>query len=54
MPRERVVLTNTLSDPTTVHWHGVEVPNAMDGVPGITQLDLELYAPLIIEPAQIG
>lgn len=22
---------------TTVHWHGIPVPNAMDGVPGLTQ-----------------
>ena len=33
----RVAVTNNLPDPTTVHWHGVPVPNAMDGVPGITQ-----------------
>lgn len=33
----RVVVKNELPDPTTVHWHGVEVPNAMDGVPGMTQ-----------------
>jgi FtsP/CotA-like multicopper oxidase with cupredoxin domain len=35
--RVRVVLRNALGEPTTVHWHGVDVPNAMDGVPGITQ-----------------
>jgi FtsP/CotA-like multicopper oxidase with cupredoxin domain len=35
--RVRVVLKNALSEPTTIHWHGVDVPNAMDGVPGITQ-----------------
>jgi FtsP/CotA-like multicopper oxidase with cupredoxin domain len=35
--RVRVVLTNALSEPTTVHWHGVDVPNAMDGVPDVTQ-----------------
>ena len=82
--RVRVVFTNALAEPTTLHWHGVDVPNAMDGVPGltqkpvapgetfvyefearpagtrwyhthfdsVTQLDLGLYAPLIIEPAQ--
>jgi manganese oxidase len=33
----RVVFTNNLPDPTTVHWHGILVPNAMDGVPGVTQ-----------------
>lgn len=35
--RVRVIVKNELDEPTTVHWHGVEVPNAMDGVPGITQ-----------------
>jgi FtsP/CotA-like multicopper oxidase with cupredoxin domain len=33
----RVTVTNALAEPTTVHWHGVRVPNAMDGVPGLTQ-----------------
>lgn len=82
--RARITLHNGLSEPTTIHWHGVDVPNAMDGVPGVTQkpvqpgetfvyefearpagtrwyhthvqehrqLDLGLYAPLIITPAQ--
>jgi FtsP/CotA-like multicopper oxidase with cupredoxin domain len=82
--RVRIVLKNSLSEPTTIHWHGVDVPNSMDGVPGVTQkpvqpgktfvyefeakpagtrwyhthfqehrqLDLGLYAPLIIEPVQ--
>jgi FtsP/CotA-like multicopper oxidase with cupredoxin domain len=35
--RVRVVLTNELPDPTSIHWHGLPVPNAMDGVPGLTQ-----------------
>jgi FtsP/CotA-like multicopper oxidase with cupredoxin domain len=35
--RVRVRLTNGLAEPTTIHWHGVDVPNAMDGVPGVTQ-----------------
>ena len=33
----RVVFRNDLPQPTTIHWHGVRVPNAMDGVPGVTQ-----------------
>ena len=33
----RVVFTNKLSQPSTIHWHGVRVPNNMDGVPGVTQ-----------------
>lgn len=32
-----VQLKNDLPQPTTIHWHGVRVPNAMDGVPGVTQ-----------------
>jgi len=35
--RIRVVLDNELPEPTAVHWHGIPVPNAMDGVPGLTQ-----------------
>ena len=35
--RVRVVLKNSLAEPTTIHWHGVDVPNAMDGVPDVTQ-----------------
>jgi len=33
----RVVLENHLPSATTVHWHGLRVPNAMDGVPHVTQ-----------------
>ena len=33
----RVIVKNELPEPTTVHWHGILVPNAMDGVPGMTQ-----------------
>ena len=35
--RLRIVVENQLPDETTVHWHGVPVPNAMDGVPILTQ-----------------
>ncbi len=28
---------NLLPDETSIHWHGMRVPNAMDGVSGITQ-----------------
>ena len=30
-------LHNRLPDATTIHWHGIRLPNAMDGVPGLTQ-----------------
>ena len=33
----RIVVRNRLKIPTTVHWHGMLVENAMDGVPGLTQ-----------------
>ncbi len=33
----RVVVRNDLPEDTTVHWHGIRLPNAMDGVPGLTQ-----------------
>jgi manganese oxidase len=35
--RVRVYVTNKLSAPTTIHWHGVFLPNGMDGVGGLTQ-----------------
>ncbi|GGG52501.1 hypothetical protein GCM10010964_44560 [Caldovatus sediminis] len=35
--RLRVVLENRLPEETTIHWHGLRVPNAMDGVPHLTQ-----------------
>ena len=35
--RVRIYVTNKLPEPTTVHWHGVIVPNGMDGVAGLTQ-----------------
>ncbi|NHN33299.1 multicopper oxidase family protein [Paenibacillus sp. S3N08] len=33
----KINLKNELPDPVTIHWHGVPVPNAMDGIPGVTQ-----------------
>ena len=35
--RVRIYVTNKLPEPTTVHWHGVILPNGMDGVAGLTQ-----------------
>lgn len=35
--RLRVAVENTLDRETTVHWHGIRLPNAMDGVPYVTQ-----------------
>ena len=30
-------LRNALPQPTSIHWHGTRIANAMDGVPGLTQ-----------------
>ena len=35
--RVRIILHNELPQPTVIHFHGLYVPNAMDGVPVITQ-----------------
>lgn len=35
--RLKVIFTNNLPEPTTVHWHGIELPADMDGVPGMSQ-----------------
>lgn len=35
--RLRIEVENALDEETTVHWHGMRVPNAMDGVPHLTQ-----------------
>jgi len=35
--RLRIAVQNDLPVETTVHWHGIRVPNAMDGVPYLTQ-----------------
>ncbi len=35
--RIRIAVKNGLAKETTVHWHGLRVPNRMDGVPHLTQ-----------------
>jgi FtsP/CotA-like multicopper oxidase with cupredoxin domain len=35
--RVRIVVHNELPEPTTVHWHGLELPVQFDGVFGVTQ-----------------
>ncbi len=39
--RVRIYVTNKLPEPTSVHWHGVLLPNAMDGVAGLSQKAIE-------------
>jgi FtsP/CotA-like multicopper oxidase with cupredoxin domain len=36
-----VDLQNRLKEHTSIHWHGVRGPNAMDGVPYVTQMPVE-------------
>ena len=40
--RVRLVVENRLPEGFSMHWHGLEIPNDMDGMPGISQ---ELIAP---------
>jgi len=36
-----VRVTNDIQMPTTIHWHGLRLRNAFDGVPGVTQDPIE-------------
>jgi CopA family copper-resistance protein len=31
-----LAVTNRLSEPTSIHWHGIRTPSPMDGVPGLS------------------
>src|SRR4030095_5738317 len=42
--RVRVAVQNRLPQETTVHWHGLRVPNPMDGVPQVTQNPIPIGA----------
>ena len=33
----RIIVHNKLPEATSLHWHGIDVPNAMDGVEGLVQ-----------------
>jgi len=35
--RVRIIVENHLPEPTSMHWHGFEIPNNMDGGPGVSQ-----------------
>ncbi len=39
--RVRIVVENRLPQDTTVHWHGLRIPNAMDGAPDVTQPSIQ-------------
>ena len=38
--RVRILVTNNLPEPTSVHWHGILLPNGMDGVSGLNQAEI--------------
>ena len=37
----RILVTNKLPEATTVHWHGIFLPNGMDGVTGLNQAPIQ-------------
>lgn len=39
--RVRIFVTNKLPERTSVHWHGIFLPNGMDGVAGLNQPHIE-------------
>ncbi len=39
--RVRIIFENKLPEPTTMHWHGLEIPIEMDGTPYISQPMIE-------------
>ncbi len=39
--RVRIFVTNRLGEHTSVHWHGLILPNGMDGVGGVTQPQIQ-------------
>jgi FtsP/CotA-like multicopper oxidase with cupredoxin domain len=47
--RLRIYVTNKLPEPTTVHWHGIIVPNGMDGVAGLTQKPIPVGETFVYE-----
>jgi FtsP/CotA-like multicopper oxidase with cupredoxin domain len=39
--RVRIFVTNRLKEHTSMHWHGILLPNGMDGVGGLTQPQID-------------
>lgn len=39
--RVRILVTNRLPEATSIHWHGIFLPNGMDGISGLTQTAIE-------------
>src|SRR5947207_5726270 len=47
--RVRIYVTNNLPEATSVHWHGILLPNGMDGVAGLTQKNIQRGEPFRYE-----
>jgi FtsP/CotA-like multicopper oxidase with cupredoxin domain len=47
--RLRIYVTNRLPEPTTVHWHGLILPNGMDGVAGLNQAPIPVGETYVYE-----
>jgi FtsP/CotA-like multicopper oxidase with cupredoxin domain len=47
--RVRIFVTNKLPERTSVHWHGVILPNGMDGVSGLNQPHIEVGETYVYE-----
>jgi len=47
--RLRIIAHNQLDQSSTVHWHGLRIPNAMDGVPELTQAPIQSGESFIYE-----
>ena len=46
--RVRIIVDNRLPEPTSMHWHGFEIPHNMDGGPGISQDPIPPGGPLCL------
>jgi FtsP/CotA-like multicopper oxidase with cupredoxin domain len=47
--RVRVFVTNRLPEHTSIHWHGILLPNGMDGVSGLTQPPIQPGRTMVYE-----
>jgi manganese oxidase len=47
--RVRIIVDNHLPEPTSMHWHGFEIPNNMDGGPGVSQEPIKPGARFVYE-----
>jgi FtsP/CotA-like multicopper oxidase with cupredoxin domain len=45
----RIYVTNRLPEATTVHWHGMIIPNGMDGVSGLNQAPIDVGKTFVYE-----